>query len=136
LNLRKYRSLRFILLIHLSWIILLGFGMKYYSGLGHHWFNDYGAGLLYEVFWILFFFLLFPSRRNISFLPVCVFIGTSLLEILQLWHPVILEKIRSNFLGAALIGTTFVWWDFPHYMIGCFIGWLILKWIARNKELE
>ena len=31
----------------------------------------------------------------------------------------------------ALIGTDFVWWDFPHYLTGCLLGWLLLKRIAK-----
>ena len=124
---RKYKSLRLVLLLHLCWLTPVGFLMKYYSGPYRHWFNDYGAGLLYELFWIVIFFILFPSRGNVRLIPVYVLISTSVLEILQLWHPYFLERIRETFIGAAIIGTTFVWWDFPHYIIGCFLGWLLLR---------
>jgi hypothetical protein len=36
----------------------VGFGFKLYTGPAHWWFNDYGAGLLYEIFWILVVFLI------------------------------------------------------------------------------
>ncbi|ODS34777.1 MAG: hypothetical protein SCARUB_00037 [Candidatus Scalindua rubra] len=42
---------------------------------------------------------------------------TCFLEFLQLWHPPFLESIRSTFIGSVLIGTTFTWWDFPHYAL-------------------
>jgi hypothetical protein len=102
----------------------LGFAFKFYPGPGNVWFNNHGAGLLYEIFWILAAFLFFPSRRSADRIPVYVFLATSILEWLQLWHPPLLEMIRSTFPGRALIGTTFVWWDFPHYVLGCFIGWI------------
>ncbi|CCQ63282.1 hypothetical protein CWATWH0401_1935 [Crocosphaera watsonii WH 0401] len=39
--------------------------------------------------------------------------------------------IRSHILGKLLLGTTFSWWDFPHYIIGCLLGWLWLKFIDK-----
>ena len=104
----------------------LGFLFKFYSGPGRWWFNNYGAGLLYEVFWILVVFLFIPRKRYVRRIPVCVFVVTCALEVLQLWHPWFLEKVRSYFLGRALIGTSFSWWDFPHYAVGSLLGWLLI----------
>jgi hypothetical protein len=109
----------------------LGFGFKLYNGPAQWWFNDYGAGLLYEIFWILIVFLIFPKERLVLKIPVWVFIITCVLEILQLWNPLVLQAIRSSFIGRALIGTTFSWWDFVHYAVGCFIGWLWLRWLVK-----
>ena len=113
----------------------LGFAFKFYRGPGHIWFNDYGAGLLYEVFWILVFLFIWPSRKALIRISVWVFVVTCVLEVLQLWHPPLLEAVRSTFLGRALIGTSFVWWDFPHYLIGTALGFgvglLVLKQTAE-----
>ena len=109
----------------------MGFVFKFYAGPLHTWFNNYGAGLVYEVFWILVLFLFFPSREAVNRIPVGVFAVTCALEVLQLWHPPFLEAIRSHFLGRALIGTTFVWWDFPHYVIGCLLGWILTRRVAK-----
>ena len=110
----------------------LGLLFKIYPGPGRWWFNDYGAGLLYEIFWILVVFLIFPSKKLVCKIPVWVFIVTSVLEILQLFNPWILQMIRSSFIGRALIGTTFSWWDFVHYVIGCFFGWLWIRWLVKR----
>jgi hypothetical protein len=120
------------ILIPLLLITPLGFLFKFYSGPGRLWFNNYGAGLLYELFWILIFFFIFPGRKAIYRIPLWVFGVTCALECLQLFHPPFLEKIRATFLGKALIGTTFVWWDFPHYAVGCLLGWRYLKWIGAK----
>jgi hypothetical protein len=109
----------------------VGFGFKLYTGPAQRWFNDYGAGLLYEIFWILVVFLIFPKEKLVCKIPVWVFIITCALEILQLWNPWILQAIRSSFFGRALIGTTFAWWDFAHYAFGCFLGWLWLRWLVK-----
>ncbi len=104
----------------------LGFASKFYNGSGAWWFNNYASGILYEMFWCLLIMLFLPYANAIW--VVCSVLGiTFFLEFFQLWHPLFLESIRSTFIGSALIGTTFTWWDFPHYFIGCFAGWLIIK---------
>ena len=42
-----------------------------------------------------------------------MFVVTCVLDVLQLWHPMFLENVRATFLGNAILGTTFVLWDFP-----------------------
>lgn len=122
------------IIFSLLFVILLGFLFKFYPGPAHWWFNNYGAGLLYEVFWILSVFLFFPNKKTVNTIPILVLAVTCILEVLQLWHPWFLEKIRSYFLGKALIGTTFVWWDFPHYAIGCTIGYMWIKWLIKGNS--
>ena len=130
----KCTSMHTRLILSLLIITPLGFAFKFYSGPGDEWFNNYGAGILYEIFWILLAFLFFPSKRSRYVIPVCVFIITCILEFLQLWHPPILEKIRSSFPGSALIGTTFAWWDYPHYALGCLIGWIWLRLLLHQGK--
>jgi hypothetical protein len=100
----------------------LGFAFKFYSGLGNWWFNNYGA------------FIFFHSKRSANVIPVYVFVITCILEFLQLWHPPFLQEFRSHFLGSALIGTTFVWWDFPHYVLGCLLGWGLVRVLLSRKD--
>ena len=124
--------LRKWILLSLCLVIPLGFWFKFYTGPGEFWFNNYGAGLVYEIFWCLVVFLLVrPVRENTVKIAVMVFVGTCLLEVLQLWHPMFLESIRKTFLGSAILGTTFVWWDFPHYVLGSTIGLLWMRGIIK-----
>ncbi len=124
--------LRKWILLSLCIVIPLGFWFKFYTGPGEFWFNNYGAGLVYEIFWCLVVFLLVrPVRENTVKIAVMVFVGTCLLEVLQLWHPMFLESIRKTFLGSAILGTTFVWWDFPHYVLGSTIGLLWMRGIIK-----
>ena len=122
-----------------KWILLAllivtptGFLFKFYSGPTHRWFNNYGAGVMYEVFWCLLVFLFYPNKKAPAKIATGVFFATAFLEVLQLWHPLFLQQIRSTFLGSALLGTTFVWWDFPHYVLGCLLGWLCMRAISRT----
>lgn len=129
----KWSSIQTRVVLSLLVVTPLGFAFKFYPGPGNGWFNNYGAGVLYEVFWILLASLFFPSKRSANVIPVYVFVMTCILEFLQLWHPPFLEVIRSFFLGSALVGTTFVWWDFPHYVFGCLTGWIWLRFLFRRE---
>jgi hypothetical protein len=55
---------------------------------------------------------------------------------LQLWHPPFLTAIRATFIGKLLLGTTFAWWDFPHYLLGCVLGWLWLQQLQRMSYVQ
>jgi len=128
-------STRVRIVLSLLVVTPVGFYFKLYSGLAQDWFNNYGAGVLYVVFWCLVLFFFFPRREMISKIALGVFVATCFLEVLQLWHPAILEQIRSTFLGSAIIGTTFVWWDFPHYILGCTIGWFWIRILSSHKNI-
>jgi hypothetical protein len=110
-------------------LVPLGFYTKIYSGSGSVWVRDYAGGVLYEVFWCLVLLWLMPGARPRT-IAAGVFGATSLLEVLQLWHPPFLEALRSFFLGQAVLGTSFDVWDFVFYGIGCAFGWL---WLIRLK---
>ncbi|MBE9036881.1 DUF2809 domain-containing protein [aff. Roholtiella sp. LEGE 12411] len=71
------------------------------------------------------------SRAAVIQIPLWVFVITCILEFLQLWHPRLLEEIRATLIGKWLLGTTFVWWDFPYYALGCVLGWLWLRQLQR-----
>ena len=130
----SFFSKRKWILLSLCIVTPSGFLFKAYSGPAHKWFNNYGAAVLYEIFWCMVIFLFCPRKKVATKIAVGVFIVTSLLETLQLWHPWFLQKARSVFLGRALLGTTFVWWDFPHYVLGCIIGWLCLRALSKESN--
>jgi hypothetical protein len=117
---------RLLFICVLAALVLLGVGTKLYRGRFETWFHNYAGGIVYEVFWVVLFGALFtrakPWRISLSVLLV-----TCALEVLQLWHPPVLEAIRANFLGRALIGDGFDAWDFPYYVVGSGIGWLLCR---------
>ena len=128
-------------LLSLLAVTPLGFALKLYTGPGRAWANNYAAGVLYEIFWCLLLFLIRPRRpilspsKDAGRIALVVLIATCILEFLQLWHPAPLEAIRATFLGRTLLGTTFSWWDFPHYLLGCGLGWLWMARLARAGEV-
>ncbi|AKG20398.1 ribosomal maturation YjgA family protein [Calothrix sp. 336/3] len=122
--------------ISLLFVTILGFALKYYNGFAQEWFNNSGAAIFYEIFWCLFAFCFFRSQRAIITIPIWVFIATALIEFLQLWHLPLLQQFRATFIGKTLLGTTFTWWDFPHYLIGCILGWLWLRMLSPQANAK
>jgi hypothetical protein len=116
----------------LAVLIPLGFLTKLYSGPGQLWIDNSAGGILYEIFWCLVIALIIPDVKPVR-LALIVFTATSVLECLQLWHPVFLEMLRKPLIGRTLLGTSFSWLDFPHYATGSALGGMIVK---RLKEQE
>ncbi|MDP6037509.1 MAG: DUF2809 domain-containing protein [Candidatus Latescibacteria bacterium] len=108
--------------IALLTLIPVGLYTKSYGGPGSIWVQNYLGGTLYEIFWCLAASLCLP-RANPRHIAAGIFLITSILEGLQLYHPPILEIPRQTLLGHALLGSAFDLWDFPHYLLGCILGW-------------
>jgi len=121
------------LIISLLIVVPLGFYTKFYSGVAQNWVNNSLGGIFYEIFFCLLVYLFFPQVKPIKIVSI-VFITTCFLEVLQLWHPPILIHIRKYFLGQALLGTSFSWSDFFHYFIGCTLGYIWIKNLARFNK--
>ncbi len=125
---------RKITIIFLLFIIPLGFYTKFYSGPAHVWVNNSLGGLLYEIFWCLVVFFIFPKANPIK-IALWVFSITCTLEFLQLWHPPFLEFLRGNFIGRTILGNSFNWGDFPYYFVGSLGGYFVLVLIKKiNSE--
>jgi hypothetical protein len=67
-------------------------------------------------------------------MAIVVLLATCALEFLQLWHPPFLEYLRSSFIGRTVLGTSFAWLDFPYYVLGCWIGWLWMRWLQGSWQ--
>ena len=109
-----------------------------YTGAGQDWIANSFGGILYVIFWCLVVLLIAPKLQpgNISF---GVLFFTCVLEFMQLWHPPFLQALRSTFVGATILGTSFVASDFIYYIVGAIIGWLFLlaiKGIAGRERKE
>jgi Protein of unknown function (DUF2809) len=120
------KLIRVKILAELFITVLLGFALKYYPGPAREFFNNSLAGIPYVVFWCLLSKLIFPKAKALKIILI-VTITTCLLEFAQLWHPPILNFIRSGWLGKIILGTTFNITDIPYYFAGGFIAWLLLR---------
>ena len=132
-KLTKLSKRQLIIIVSIFFITPIGFYSKFYKGPAAHWINDSLGGMFYVVFWCLVFYFLFPKSKT-YIIALSVLTATCILECLQLWHPPFLEFIRQNFIGRTILGSSFVWTDFPYYFIGCFVGWAWMNLIRNRTE--
>ena len=121
---------RIVTILCIILITPIGFATKFYNGPAAEWISNSMGGALYEIFWCLIIYLLFPKLK-IWRIVFGVFLLTCLLEFLQLYSNPILAAVRSTFIGRTIIGTSFVASDFIYYFLGSISGWLILKEINK-----
>ena len=107
----------------------LGFLTQVYNGWGSTWAATHAGGFFYVVFWVFVVLALFPSLAR-GRVVLGVAMVTSALECAQLWHPAFLERMRSSFLGRAVLGTTFDWSDFFYYAAGALAAYGVARAIA------
>ncbi len=127
---------RWLAILSMLVVVPLGLLSKRYTGPGQAWFAKYVGNILYDVFWCLFVFFLIPTRQRLDQIPVWVFGFSCIVEFLKLWHPLFLEWARSYLWGRLLLGTTFNWWNLPHYAIGSLISWLWLRQLSKFHQFE
>lgn len=124
---------RLITLLILIVIVPVGFFTKFYTGPLQAWVNNSFGGLMYEIFWCLVIFFVFPKAKP-GKIAIWVFSITCALEFLQLWHPPFLEFLRGNFIGRTILGNSFNWMDFSYYFAGSILGYFILSGITRISD--
>ncbi len=128
---KRSRAYRAIVVYCTITLIPIGIASKFYQGPLQWWINDFFGDILYEAFWIMVGVLIWP-RASLAKIASGVFIATCLIEVLQLWQPPFLQAIRATFIGQLFLGTTFVWWDFPHYLAGCVLTWAGLRYLKTK----
>jgi hypothetical protein len=111
-------------------IVPVGLFSKFYSGPFQNWSNNSLGGVFYVIFWCLVFYFIFPRTKSCK-ISLIVFAATCTLEILQLWHPLFLQMLRSTFIGKTVLGTTFTFKDFPYYLVGAALGWYWIKFLYK-----
>ncbi|MDY7019985.1 MAG: DUF2809 domain-containing protein [Cyanobacteriota bacterium] len=120
---KTYRWIIFAIVIAL---VPIGLASKFYQGPLEFWINNSFSSIFYEMFWIFLVVVIAP-RVSPGWVSFWVFIITSALEFMQLWKPPFLQAIRATLMGRLLLGVSFVWTDFIYYVIGCTVGWLLLR---------
>ncbi len=123
-------AVRLRLAVIVAVLVPLGFATKFYEGSGSAWVIAHAGGFLYVIFLCLLALVIWPVLSPVV-VGVTVFLITSILEFLQLWHPPPLQMIRSNFLGQALVGSYFSWSDFPYYAAAAIVAVGIVQFLGR-----
>lgn len=136
MNLRTTNSFfrqRMGVLLSLCVVTPLSFWLwRYYDGPYRVWIRFYVTGIFYVIFWCLVLFFFWPRKQNAFKIAAVVFVVTCILEVLQLWKAPFLQRIRSTVLGMAIIGTCFVWRQFPYYVLGSLIGFAWLRILGKK----
>jgi len=86
-----------------------------------YWTSTFGA-IAYQILCISVVQFIAP-KVSLRGTAIGVFIFACVIEALQLWKPPWLQTIRATFPGRLILGDTFLWDDFPPYVVGCMIGW-------------
>ena len=120
-------------LLSLLLLVPAGLATKQYHGPIRFWVNNSLGGVFYVIFWSLLLSLVAPRLRVLQNV-VIVFAATCAVELLQLWHPPVLENFRHTIPGALLLGTTFTWSDFPHYATGALLALVFLPVLSRLER--
>lgn len=109
-------------------LVLVGLGTKWYGGLGQVWVRDFSGDILYEMAWVMLlgiWKIRWPART----IAIGVFVVTGLVELTQLIpFP---ADLKAHLLWRLLLGTTFSFWDYPHYLLGCLLGGMLLSYLRR-----
>ena len=101
--------------------VALGLGSRRFGAALPTFVADYAGDTLYAT--LVFPLLLFAApRARIAWLGVLAFALSALVEVSQRWHVGPLDAARATRLGRLVLGTTFVWSDFPCYAVGAALG--------------
>lgn len=124
------KNLLFFMLI----LAPIAISSKFYIGPGAQWVTGSLSSILFVMFWCLFLRLLLKRHKDLT-LTGGVFVFACVREILQLWHPSVLQAARETLLGQTLLGTTFSWNAFPYYFVGAWIAQQVVKKFSSQSAL-
>lgn len=119
-------KLRRRLALFIATAVVLGIATKLYSGPGDGWIRRSSGGIFYVAFFTFLFVWIRPGASP-GLVAMGVFVITTGLEVLQLWHPPALERVRGSLIGRTLIGGHFAWADIPFYAVGALGAALVLR---------
>lgn len=122
---------RCALLAGIVLIIPLGYFVRFSKELHAPLLQDIGGSLAYQILMMLGLAFLFP-RLPLVKCAVGVFVFSCAVEVLQLWQAHFILAVRATWPGRVILGTTFNWWDFPPYALGCVLGWFVLSALRRR----
>lgn len=117
--------------VFLSLIVMIpiGLAVRFFQG-GDSGLSDFLGSVAYEMAWVLLLVLLLP-RVWVGKIAIGVFLGTCVVEFLQLSQAPILVAARSTLLGRLILGNTFMWSDFWPYLVGSLAGFVWVRILQR-----
>jgi hypothetical protein len=122
----RCKPYRIALVVGMVCIIPLGYFVRFSKGLNAPLLQDIGGSLAYQILLMFGVAFLFP-RLSLAKCAVGVLAFSCAVEFLQLWQAPFILEIRATWPGRVILGTTFIWADFPPYALGCLLGWIVLR---------
>jgi glycopeptide antibiotics resistance protein len=126
-----HKNYRLALLVCIVLIVPFGYNIRFATGLGSPLLQDIIGSLAYQILLMLVVTFFYP-RLSLVKTAVGVFLVSSVLEVLQLWQPPLLQAIRATWAGRVFLGNTFTWADFPPYALGSLLGWVGLRSLRQR----
>ncbi len=126
----KFYRQRLVFIINILAIVPLGYAIRF-SHILPEYVRDAGGSIAYQIFWMLLVLFIYPPA-NLRLTAIWGCIGSCAIELLQLYQPPWLQDIRATLPGRLVLGTTFLWSDFPAYFIGSYLGWLWVRWLGKR----
>ncbi len=127
----RTKPYRIALLVGIVCIIPLGYGVRFSSALNAPLLQDIAGAVCYQMLWMMIVAFIRP-KLSLAKCAVGVFIASSAIEFLQLCKLPFLLALRATWLGRVILGTTFLWADFPPYALGCVFGWVTLSALRKR----
>lgn len=127
----RCKPYRCALLAGMVCIVPLGYFVRFSKGLNAPLFQDIGGSLAYQILLMFGAAFLFP-RLSLMKCAIGVFAFSCAVEFLQLWQAPFILEIRATWPGRVILGSTFVWADFPPYALGCMLGWMVIRQLRQR----
>lgn len=132
---KPFMPYRISLLLSILLIVPIGYVARFSQGWIPESLHDALGSIAYEVFWILLVQFFYPKTSPLrTAIGVCL--ATCAIEVLQLWQPPFLQAVRATLPGRLILGNTFMWSDFPPYVLGSALGWswitVVRRWRAAT----
>ncbi|MEB3357546.1 MAG: DUF2809 domain-containing protein [Synechococcales bacterium] len=125
---------RLALAASLIFLIPLGYWVRFFAPVPG-WVRDWAGSVCYEIFWIALVALILPRVAPIK-VAIAIFLATCFIEVLQLWRSPFWQAVRATVPGRLVFGNTFRWGDFLHYLLGSWLGWLWIRWLAVRLQIQ
>ncbi len=108
--------------------LVVPFGLVARFHLGPGWLRNAFGAMLYEIAWILLAQIVWIHART-GHIALGVFAATAVVELLQLSEAGWLCALRNTMPGRLLLGANggFDWMDFPLYLAGCLLGYVLCR---------
>jgi Protein of unknown function (DUF2809) len=126
---RKSYSSRLVFLVNILAIVPLGCIVRF-SHILPEYLHHVAGDIAYEILLVLIGVFIYPSA-NRRLTAVWVFWVTCGIELLKLYQAPWFQNIRATLAGRLIFGTTFDWWNFVIYLVGCYLGWRWVRWLDR-----